>query len=331
MDAVDPELGELVEDMRLGFALASERDAVEVRRAVDHVELQRRRILEMLLDGAVDLAELLFDRRVAGGIHAGQATEADEALEQCQWSMPSATSSVGVGWLTSSSYCCRRTWARRPTRASAGLHTRYRSGTRVVRTVCSPCAPPCTTRSSNRPRLPGCAGRNRGATAARGPDAAPRRPGSATAFRQRRRTTTRLLVDGVPHAEGRSRRADARQAAECFADGLLVAALELRGDRRFVAGAGDPEHAHQRSRGGGVRGGQRGDDGWRDEQRRGRRAVAAATRAAASRPSPGRARRRGQRRPDAGTEREDDGVRRGAAFRPSTGQLDDPPGAIRPC
>ena len=85
VDAVDPELRELVEDMRLGFALASERDAVEVRRPMDHVELQRRRILEMLLDGAVDLTELLFDRRVACGIHARQATEADEALEQCQW------------------------------------------------------------------------------------------------------------------------------------------------------------------------------------------------------------------------------------------------------
>ena len=84
VDAVDPELGELVEDMSLGFALAPERDAVKVCRAVDDIEFQGRRILEMLLDGAVDLTELLFDRRVAGGLHARQATVAAEALEQCQ-------------------------------------------------------------------------------------------------------------------------------------------------------------------------------------------------------------------------------------------------------
>ena len=49
-----------------------------------------------------------------------------------------------------------------------------------------------------------------------------------------------LAIDGAPHADRRPRRADPRQAAECFADGLLIAALELAGDRRFVAGAGDP-------------------------------------------------------------------------------------------
>ena len=40
------------------------------------------------------------------------------------------------------------------------------------------------------------------------------------------------------------------------------------------------------------------------------------------------ARRRGQRRPDAGTEREDDGVRRGAAFGPAAGKIDNPPARI---
>ena len=104
VDAVDSELGELVEDMSLGFALAPERDAVEVRRAVDHIEFQGRRILEMLLDGAVDLTELLLDRRMAGGIHAGQATEADEAFEQRQWIRRRQLGRCTAGWHRSS-YC----------------------------------------------------------------------------------------------------------------------------------------------------------------------------------------------------------------------------------
>ena len=59
------------------------------------------RIPQVLLDGAVDLAELLLDRRMAGGIHAGQAPEADEALEQRQRIGVGDSCGSAYGWLTS--------------------------------------------------------------------------------------------------------------------------------------------------------------------------------------------------------------------------------------
>ena len=42
VDAVDAEVGQLAQDLRLRLAVLAERHAVEVRRAVDDVDAQRR-------------------------------------------------------------------------------------------------------------------------------------------------------------------------------------------------------------------------------------------------------------------------------------------------
>ena len=65
-------------------AFVAVRDPVEMGRPVDHVEPQVRRVAQVALHRAVDLAELLLDRRVARRIHAGEPPQADEALEQRQ-------------------------------------------------------------------------------------------------------------------------------------------------------------------------------------------------------------------------------------------------------
>ena len=86
VDAVDSELGELVEDYEPGFR---SRCGTRRRRGVpcrgSHRGSGSETSCRCCCTRAVDLAELLLDCRMAGGIHAGQATQADEAFEQRQW------------------------------------------------------------------------------------------------------------------------------------------------------------------------------------------------------------------------------------------------------
>ena len=62
VDAVDAKIGQLAQDLRLRFAVLAEGDAVEMRRAMDDVEPQRRRRPDVALHGVVELGELLLDR-----------------------------------------------------------------------------------------------------------------------------------------------------------------------------------------------------------------------------------------------------------------------------
>ena len=61
-------------------------------------------------------------------------------------------------------------------------------------------------------------------------------------------TATAVALSTARRRGGGARRADAREAAQRFADGLFVAAVELRRERRLVAGAGESEHADERAR-----------------------------------------------------------------------------------
>ena len=76
------EVGQLAQDLRLRLAVLAEGHAVEMRRAVDHVDAQGRRRADVPLHAVVELGQLLLDGRMAGRIEAGQPTQADEALEQ---------------------------------------------------------------------------------------------------------------------------------------------------------------------------------------------------------------------------------------------------------
>ena len=83
VDAVHAEIGQLAEDLRLRLAVLAERDSVEVRGSVDHVEPQAvRRRLDVALHALVQLGELLLDRRMAGRVEAREPSEADESLEE---------------------------------------------------------------------------------------------------------------------------------------------------------------------------------------------------------------------------------------------------------
>src|SRR5581483_11833311 len=84
VDAVDPQVGQLLDDLRVGLLVATEGDAVEEDVAVDDVDPDRRPGLQMLLDRILELADLLRDHRVTGGIRAGQPAKAREPFQDGQ-------------------------------------------------------------------------------------------------------------------------------------------------------------------------------------------------------------------------------------------------------
>ena len=65
MNAVDAEGSELLDDARVGVAVVTEREAVEMRIAVDDVDAEHLGLFEVTLHQRVELSELLRDSWVA--------------------------------------------------------------------------------------------------------------------------------------------------------------------------------------------------------------------------------------------------------------------------
>ena len=72
VNAVDAEIRQLAQDLRLRLTVMTKGDAIEMRRPVDHVEAQRDRLLDVPLDALVELGQLLLDVRVTNRVEAGQ-------------------------------------------------------------------------------------------------------------------------------------------------------------------------------------------------------------------------------------------------------------------
>ncbi len=84
VEAVDAEVGELLDELTARLAVVAERHAVEVGLAVDDVDPQRAPVLEVRLHQAVELGQLLRDLRVARRVHAREPAQAGQALQHRQ-------------------------------------------------------------------------------------------------------------------------------------------------------------------------------------------------------------------------------------------------------
>ena len=121
VNAVDTEIGQLLNDLRVGLLVATERHAIEKHIAVDHVDSHRRPGAQMLLDGVLELANLLRDHWMSGGIRAGEPAQAGESLEDRQGIECRQRSGDGCHRFSSSR-------ALRATRTTDGFQNRNRRG-----------------------------------------------------------------------------------------------------------------------------------------------------------------------------------------------------------
>ena len=81
LDAVDAEVRQLADGLGVGLLVASERDAVHVDVAVNHVDFEQRTAAQVDPDLIVELLELLRDHRMPDRIGAHQPPEAGEPPE----------------------------------------------------------------------------------------------------------------------------------------------------------------------------------------------------------------------------------------------------------
>ena len=124
MDAVDAECGQFVNDAGVGVAVVPERQAVEVRIAVDDVDADDVALSQQPLHHAVQLAELLRDRGMARRVHAGELAQAGETFQQRERIERGFGRSRERHAVAVLSIAC----ALRATRASAGFQMRKRIG-----------------------------------------------------------------------------------------------------------------------------------------------------------------------------------------------------------
>ena len=256
VDAVDAEVGQLAEDLGLRLAVLTEGNTVEVGRPMDHVDAQRRRRADVPLHAVVELGELLLDGRMSGGVEPGQTAQADESLEQGDRIDPVRVGRLGLRRIRSRAtrlagrrglHWFSKSWP--GARRGRGPGSRSDSG--AVRASAEsargwPRRPAPRARAAG--RRPAVAGRRtRAVRAGRGSGDRIRVLGKCQSV------SSAALADPVPIGEhlgadkrGRARRTDPGQAAQRFAHGLLVAAVEEFSERHFVAVPGKAEDPRDR-------------------------------------------------------------------------------------
>ena len=79
-DAVNTDLGQLTDEVRVAAALLTIGVAVDVHISAHDINLHRGRLLQPALHSEIELAQLFLDQRMSGGIETDQPPERDEVL-----------------------------------------------------------------------------------------------------------------------------------------------------------------------------------------------------------------------------------------------------------